>query len=525
MLSHLCGFSCEREAVAVHTLRRAVAPLRSAQATGLSLSAFVAAGDGSWKRASLLRAIGVSCSAALLSACASFSQDGGLGAVGAAARSEMGHDAVVLRTPEEASDNSARVAHLLSGSLTPAKAVEIALRSNRGLQAAYNRLGVAEAIKIRESLPPNPRVSLGGIAGSLSAEIEAAVAADILALATLPARAEIAADRFEAAQLEAAEATLRVAAEARRSYYRAVAARAQVRIIERIALSADVAAKLARQLDETGAMNRLDEARDQLVKEEIAAKLTTARKSEIAERERLVRALGLLEDNLSQALPAALPALPARPLATPSVEREAVEQRLDLQAARKELSALAKSLGLSSSTRFLDAFQLSALGKITREDVGSEKVQFNDAGAGATIEIPIFDLGETRVREAEQRWLEAANLLAERMVNVRSQAREAYQSYRAAHDIAMRHQRSIAPLHELISAESLKRYNAMIVDVFVLLEDARRRAQASIAAIEAKRDFWLADVELRVAIRGGGFPPAEGKAVKASVADNERDQP
>jgi hypothetical protein len=56
-------------------------------------------------------------------------------------------------------------------------------------------------------------------------DIEAAIAAGILALATLPARAEIAADRFRKAQLRAAEETLRAAAEARRNYYRAVAAK------------------------------------------------------------------------------------------------------------------------------------------------------------------------------------------------------------------------------------------------------------------------------------------------------------
>jgi hypothetical protein len=40
----------------------------------------------------------------------------------------------------------------------------------------------------------------------------------------LPARAEIAANRFRAAQLGAAEETLRVAADTRQNYYRAVAA-------------------------------------------------------------------------------------------------------------------------------------------------------------------------------------------------------------------------------------------------------------------------------------------------------------
>jgi hypothetical protein len=51
-----------------------------------------------------------------------------------------------------------------------------------------------------------------------------AAIAGILALATLPLRTEIAADRFWQAQLRAALETVRVAGETRRAYYRAVAA-------------------------------------------------------------------------------------------------------------------------------------------------------------------------------------------------------------------------------------------------------------------------------------------------------------
>ena len=160
---------------------------------------------------------------------------------------------------------------------------------------------------VRESLPPNPNFSLGRVAGPLSSEIEGAIAADILALATLPARADIAADHFEAARLEAAEATLSVAMEARRAYYRAVGARELVRVMEQAEAAAATAAKLSRQLGETGAMPKLDQARDQLFHAEIAAKLASARQKASSERERLVRALGLWGADLSFVLPDALP--------------------------------------------------------------------------------------------------------------------------------------------------------------------------------------------------------------------------
>jgi outer membrane protein TolC len=44
----------------------------------------------------------------------------------------------------------------------------------------------------------------------------------------------------------------------------------------------------------------------------------------------------------------------------------------------------------------------------------------------------------------------------------------------------------------------------MLSDLFGLLIDARDRITANIQAIDARRDFWLADVDLHVAMIGGG---------------------
>lgn len=470
-----------------------------------------------WGRTASRRAgiVATLAAATLPGGCASFSPDGGAGLSGEVAREEFGRAPAPMPAPGDASAAKARESHVRRP-ITASDAVEIALRSHRGLQAAFNRLGVEEALRVRESLPPNPTISISRVAGGLSSELESAIVADILALATLPARAEIAADRFEAAQLEAAETTLRVGFEARRAYYRAVGMREKVRALEQAAKAAESAAKFAHTLGETGAMNRLDQARNQVFYAEVTAQLAGARQQALAERERLVRALGLWGADASFALPDALPTPPPRPREQPTVEQEAVEQRIDLRIGRKRLAALAKALGLTQSTRFVDLFQLAALGRFTREDVNGERVRFDNAGGGAAIEIPIFDLGETRVREAEQRWLEALNLLAENAVNARSEAREAYRNYRSAHEIARHHVREILPLYATISDESLRRYNTMLVDVFTLIDSARRRMVAIAAAIDAKRDFWLADVDLRATIVGGARFVGNGAPSAAS---------
>jgi outer membrane protein TolC len=99
--------------------------------------------------------------------------------------------------------------------------------------------------------------------------------------------------------------------------------------------------------------------------------------------------------------------------------------------------------------------------------------------------------------------MQAMNRLAEKAVNVRSEARDAYRVYRSAYDIARHYQREVLPLCKIISDETLLRYNAGLVDVFTLLAEARQRILATTAAIEAKRDFWIARTDLQAAVVGG----------------------
>ena len=452
-------------------------------------------------------------SALLLSACQTWSPDGGMSVVADIVGHDLNKDVVALRTPEETQAARARVRALLRRPLTADAAVRIALLNNRGLQAAYNELGLAEAAMVQASLPSNPTFSLSRVSTSIEIEIERRIVADILALASLPARAEIAADRFWQAQLRAAEETLRVAAETRRAFYRAVAARELGGLLEQAKSAAETATELARRLGETGAMNKLDQAREQVFYAEVTAQLATARQRAASERERFTRLMGLWGGDLDFKLPGALPALPP-PKALPAIETEAVRRRVDLQAARIELNALAKSYGLANATRFINLLEVSGTSKTQREADGAR-----GSGGGVEVEfqLPIFDFGEVRVRQSEQTYMQALNRLVERAVNVRSEARDAYRNYRSTYDIARHYRDEVVPLRKIISDEMILRYGAMQIDVFALLAEARQRINSSVSAIEARREFWLAHTDLSVAVVGGG-PSGTNEASRAMAA-------
>lgn len=460
--------------------------------------------------------------AALLGGCASFSADGGLSPVQAISYSELNKDVVKIGDDAAAGSAKARVEQLLRKPLTADSAVQIALLSNRGLQAAFNELGIAEAQMVAASLPPNPRFGISKLSGRFEIEIERQVAGSLFALATLPARAEIAGERFRSAQLKAAEAVLKLAADTRRQYYRAVAANAQVGFFEQAKASSAAASELFKRLGESGAINKLNQAREFAFDAELSAQLAQARLQQRQERERLVRQLGLWGDDLKFRLPNTLPALP-RIQSVKAMEAEALRKRIDIQIARQDLDALAKSLGLSEATRFVNDVDL--LGRRTYErgrsvlaDGDVERESSRSRTLELEIEIPIYDFGQSKVALAEQSYMQAANRLAEKAVNARSEAREAYTGYRASHDIARQYESNVLPLRKLIQDEALLHYNGMLTDVTELITDARNRVLSNVAAINARRDFWIANTDFKHALIGGGSGGGGGGAVAATAA-------
>lgn len=454
----------------------------------------------------------------VLAGCAKFSPDAGMLPVSERVASELGQDAVKIGSVEEAAAAKAKVSRILAGKLTADSVVQVALLNNRGLQADYNELGISEAAFVEASLPPNPIIGLERLVTNGELEVERRIVADLLALATLPKRKEIARTQFEAAKERAIEATFRVAAETRRAFYRAVAAQQTVSLLEQARLSADAAADLTRKLGETGAANKLEQARASAFYAEISNELARARLQAGTEREALTRLLGLWGGDINYKLPRAL--APVKGIkSAEQVEVEAVRKRVDLIAARLELDALAKSYGLTQSTRFISMLDggLRSNYERSREDGITDKSY--PKGFELEIQIPIFDFGEVKVRRAKETYMQAVNRLLEKAVNVRSEARSAYLTYRASYDIARQYQNKILPLRKSVNEEALLRYNGMLIDEFELLTTLRENIDSNIAAISAQRDFFIASVDFQTAIVGGGASSGEaGQGPSATAA-------
>jgi outer membrane protein TolC len=439
--------------------------------------------------------------------------------------SVTGQQPIWIQSNAEAQATADKVRTLVRGKAVDADlAVRVALLNNKGLQAAYADIGTSAAELWQESLPVNPSLGIG-VTGGIDPvrAIESAVVANIMSAITRPRRVAVADARFRQAQLVAAEATLRLAADTRRAWINAVASNEALGYLYKAQQAADAASDLAKKLGETGAFPKTAQAREHVLYAELAGQSASARLEARNAREGLNRAMGLWGADIDYKLPASLPKLPVRGAARRAIEAEALRNRVDLEIARLELEALAQSYGLTQATRYVSDISLLAGVEVEREqeeeEGGSTKTTTEILPViDVEFTIPIFDTGQARMRQSEMAYMRAANLLAERAVNIRSEARQAHNARQATYEIARHYRNSVVPLRTAIAEQATLTYNGMITNTFELLADTRARTDSLLQSVNAKRDFWLADAALVTAVYGGGGAPAEAGGGEAAPA-------
>ena len=444
-------------------------------------------------------------SAALLSGCASFSPDGGMATVSQLTQQHIGQPVSKAQTADHSSANTLQVAKLLEAPLTSDTAIQIALLNNQGLQAAFAELGVSEADYVQAGRIRNPGISFDRLSGSGNVEIGRSVMFDIVGLLTLPVRAGIEQSRFEQAKLQAATTAIQLAADTRRAFFEAVAARQTASYMEQVQASAEAAAALASGLAKVGNWSKLNQNRQQAFYAEAVAQVARSRQNVVATRERLTRNLGLWGNATAFMLPDRLPDLPKSANAIADIEVRAMTQRLDIQMAKRDAEATAAALGLTRATGLINVLDAGYINK-------SQSGKPRENGYQISLELPIFDWGGAKTAKAEALYMQAVYRTADTAIRARSEVREAYSAYRTSYDLARHYRDEVVPLQIKISAEVMLRYNGMLASAFELLADARDQTNSVNTAIEAQRDFWIADTALQDAIGGAGTSDRSGSS-------------
>lgn len=441
----------------------------------------------------IARAILVAAVAGSLGACASLSRDGSESEVRANASRILGQpldDA--SRFPSESRLQYQQA--LLAQALNVNAAVALALGNNPGLQRTFAELRMTEAEVVAATRLHNPGISLARLTQGGDREIDRAISIDLIGLLTLPARGRVEKQRFESAKLDATRSILMLARDTRRAYFAAVAGAQRARYAADVQAAAEAGRELARGLAQAGNISRLDAAREQAFYAEATAQRARAEAEAMANREQLVRLLGLT-DATALKLPNLLPELPDTPRELNNVEQQAMEQRLDVQMARRNAGNTARALKLSRITRFVNVL-----------DVGYQyntfKEQPKQTGFEVSLELPLFDFGSTRVAQAEAIYRRSLADVAETAINARSEARESYAHYRTMYDLAKHYRDEVLPLQKQISDEVLLRYNGMLISTFELLAQSREQIASTEAYLSALQDFWESEADLASVLQG-----------------------
>lgn len=457
----------------------------------------------------MIRLTATALASLVLAGCASFSSDGGFSSVDQLAKDRIGRSPSYQRTAEQSDAAHARVSELLKQPLGADSAVEIALLNNRELQASYAELGIAESGLVRAGRLSNPSFSFGRLSGNGAVEIDRAVVFNVLGLLTMPLARQVEQQRFEQAQLQAAYDTVGAAAEARKAFYEAVAAQQLVGYFLQVKEAAEASNELARRMVAAGNFSKLAQMREQSFYSDATTQLARAQHQAVASREQLVRALGLVGEQLDFHLPERLPDLPAAPAEPRDAELTAMDKRLDVLMAKRATEATARSLGLTKTTRFVNVLHA---GYQNKSATGEQRSN----GYEIELELPLFDFGTARTVRAEATYQQAVNRTAAIAVKARSEVRESYSAYRTAYDLAKHYRDEVVPLRKRISEENLLRYNGMLASVFDLLADSKDQIAGVVGAVNALRDYWIAETQLQTALTGRS--PAGGSNVGAAQA-------
>lgn len=411
---------------------------------------------------------------------------------------------------------AARVRDLLQQPLTMQHAVEIAILNNPAIQAELWSLGIAQSDLRQLSTMPNPGVKITReTGGDGSTELEFGV--NLLALLTLPTVRDLAMQDYSMTRLATAQRIAQIIHDTKVAYWHAVAAAEVLTFVEKVQQSTEASAELAKRMAATGNFNKLQFLREQSFLSDSTLNLVLARQALVSSREKLKRQLGLWQQDEALKLPPQLPPVPQMEknqvanTANAKVLQQSLDQRLDVQLAKMQLTRLADQAGLTRATRLVNVFSGEVAGNLQHSDERSYSLIF---------ELPLFDAGQHRLKRVEAQYQQAVAQATSIGIQARSELQQSLYNYQTQHDIALHYQQTVLPLAQQIAEENQLLYNGMFISVFELLADARSQIGAVTGTINANRDFLIATAELemvQIGTPGTNFPAPLLQPTKSSA--------
>lgn len=413
-------------------------------------------------------------------------------------------------------ESRARVRALIQQRITAGRAVQIALLNNRGLQATFEEIGISFA-QLREARSfANPEAEVAvkfPDRPPTSPLYEWGVAQNFLNLVMIPLRTRVARSQLAATQLRVADEVVGLVQEVKIAYFEVLGDQ-QLMARLTLALAAQRSSlELTQKLHEAGNVTDLKLLQEQAQYSRLRVEFAKTQEEERRHREELNRAMGVWGADAEWRLASSeFPPVPAGDLATGDLESLAVGNRLDLAAARAELEAAIKAIGLEKRFRFIGALDFGIVGE-------REPDRTNLAGPSLRIELPFFNQGQARIAKGEAEVRRAAAKFEQLAVDLRSTVRELRDRLISKRDTAQFYRNELVPTRHRITQQTLLQYNAMLVGAFEAFEARKEDLDAERGMIDATRDYWITRARLERAV--GGDLGAQPRRVVVKVTESK----
>jgi outer membrane protein, heavy metal efflux system len=406
---------------------------------------------------------------------------------------------------------------LLRQPLTVGTAVEIALLNNRSLQATFEEIGLSAADVLDAETFPNPRFDLAirfPDKPPSGTYVDYSAAIDFLSIIMIPLKRRVAKDELESAALRVADDTIELVAQVKSAFYSLQASQQLLRQLRLIVDTNAASLDLAQRQHEAGNITDIGLTEQQVSYSRSRLDVATTEAEIWRNRETLNRLLGLWGTDIGWQVAGELPSVPSSDLSIRGLERLAISQRLDLQAAYLRVTSQAKNLGLTKSFRFLGALDFG---------VESERETDSQTRTGPTfaIELPIFNQGQARIARSEAALRREQDKFEALAIDVRSQIRELHAELTSKREIAHFYQDELLPDQRRILSDSLSNYNAMQISNFELFATKAEEARTEREYIEALRDYWITRAKLERAV-GGSLHPSQAEEGKSTPISNAK---
>ena len=455
----------------------------------------------------LIALLGVS-----LSGCASLSTDGTFSEVASVVEARTGSKIVWDQGSEDDLAARATVSSMLKRPLTMQTATQIALLNNRGLQSTYTELGIAQAGLVQAGLLKNPSFDLSvmnPLPSVLPYNLAYGAVFQFIDALYIPLRRKVAASKLDEAKISVTAQVIDHAASTQSAFVNYLTARQLVGLFKQVERSSRASFEAAKSLRKAGNTTALEFETQQSLLTNAKLELAGAQAQELEAREKVNMALGLTGAQTRWTTGSKLPAMTRRKGSLNTIERQAVANSLDLEAARLRLVTLAHQYGVDTATSLIPDLEVGF--EVERE--GEDK----EWSRGPVVEVilPIFDQGRAKRKTAQLQIRKAQDLYWDIAVRVRSSARLARIRLKMAHQQAHFYREAVLPQTAKIVAATRVNYNAMQLGVFRLLTAKKNQIQAAQRYIQTLQAYWQARIQYEQLINGrmpsggGGIGPVQ----------------